>query len=154
MNPHGVTIDFLGVLVRLLELLESLIVIAELVIKPTASVEGFDGVGVLLTILLVENLEDTRLHIEGVLKLAHLLIDAGYSTQVLHEVGCRSAWEQFVENATHALLEEATQLFLGLVFVGSYAINEVTLLVGAARSVEDECVLVGIVNSSQTNMTR
>ena len=55
----GVTIDFLGVLVRLLELLESLLVIAELVVEPTASVEGFDGVGVLLTILLVEHLEYT-----------------------------------------------------------------------------------------------
>ena len=108
----GVTIDFLGVLVRLLELLESLLVIAELVVEPTASVEGFDGVGVLLTILLVENLEDTRLHIEGVLKLAHLLIDAGHTTQVLYEVDSRSAWEQLVEDATQTFLKEAAQLFL------------------------------------------
>ena len=54
----GIAIDILGILVGLLELLECLLIIAKLIVEPTAGVEGLDGVGVLLTKLLVEHLED------------------------------------------------------------------------------------------------
>lgn len=130
----------------LMQAVKGQLMMIELVVKPTASVECLDSIGIVIAILRLQDGQRTTVHLQRILKLTELLIDASHLTQRLDELSLSGMREEFVKHTHEALLYAATQLLDGLVLISRHAIYEVTLLVGSASVITNETEWMWILN--------